>query len=564
MPGTRGGRRRTRVDPYQAWTVALLKEELTRRGLTTHTWDKKSTLLVRLRESDAAGRGAAGDASQPPQTARPRGAALARASSSRGRDTHDAGPTSQPAAEATPTTAPAASGDQLTAICQELAALRQEVSELRRQPPSQGSGPARQPTAAASQAATTCSSSAQPCPGQAPGEFPDAQSVLPDRGSGAPPTVRDIPGSLSGRDAVGHTRDYHTDARDSTPDARRDEGPDFTAANPGTLGVGLPPWPATARTFPLTPLAASAVQPGQTSAPLPVPGGPVAALHTQGTASGDLPRVELISSQLRTDIIQGKDVNLASLLIQGFTSESELGQRFLVTGSGAVPLKPLTDHRLKKPLTIQEFMKAFTTYRSVMCEVYPNRYKELDDYMLLILGLSQTFGGFVFYDYHREFSAQAATLLHDYGIKVDWARQDPELFSKVTAGRRANACTLCGTLAHYTRFCPLAADPATGRSKGTLGQGREAPRARGISNNREICLNYNSDRGCQRPVCQYVHACLSCRNPGHSRSQCRRADTERVEAEATRTVPSVDRQTARAAASAAKAKAAPSAPKSGN
>ena len=93
---------------------------------------------------------------------------------------------------------------------------------------------------------------------------------------------------------------------------------------------------------------------------------PQQALQGIGVPSSALPQIEIVSPALRNDIIQGRDVNLASLLIQGFTSDGELGQRTAAAGDDVVPLKPLRDHRLTRQLTITEFMKAFTIYRNIM------------------------------------------------------------------------------------------------------------------------------------------------------------------------------------------------------
>jgi hypothetical protein len=38
------------------------------------------------------------------------------------------------------------------------------------------------------------------------------------------------------------------------------------------------------------------------------------------------------------------------------------------------------DPRLKKTLTIQEFIQAFGKYKRIMCSVYPERREELDAY----------------------------------------------------------------------------------------------------------------------------------------------------------------------------------------
>lgn len=537
MPPARGrGRAGGGTISYDAWTVAKLKAELSRRGLTANSWDKKSALLGRLRESDAARR-RTGGGTQPHIEA-----ALA--------------PTPGAALAPTPEAAPDANRPQdsdvesatLSDFRQELAALRQELYQLRNQQSGRSSG--EHDNVTTPQRAPLPSPRLRDRSDAAPGE----SLVHPPPQRGSPPFARDIPGSVLGPDP----RETAASGWITSPDVagvrlHRDSylPTTYSGATRIPAHLGHNAWPANAT-----------LQPDQTMTPR----GPVDALQTQGTPSGDLPFIELVSSQLRSDIVQGKDVNLASLLIQGYTSESELGQRFLVFGSEAVPLRPLKDQRLKKPLTIQEFIKAFSIYRNIMCQVYPNRRDELDMYLRTILELSNDFGGFMFYDYHREFSARAATLLHDFGMKVDWSRRDNDLFCKIFAGRRANSCTLCGTVSHTLRFCPLAADPVPSRPGG----GQNPRREKHMINGREACNNFNAARGCSRAgSCPYLHACIGCGTMGHGRGQCRRSDGNRGESDVAtaKTAPSTDRAAPRLVS--AKARATPAAtsskvPGSGN
>ena len=76
----------------------------------------------------------------------------------------------------------------------------------------------------------------------------------------------------------------------------------------------------------------------------------------------------------------------------------------LDTGDIIIPLKPLTDPRVNKALTITEFIKAFSIYKNVMCEGFPEREKE-SAYLADIVEMATHFSGLTFYEYHREFSA---------------------------------------------------------------------------------------------------------------------------------------------------------------
>ena len=103
-----------------------------------------------------------------------------------------------------------------------------------------------------------------------------------------------------------------------------------------------------------------------------------------------------ISPSLRSDILAGKNINLATLLIPGFKPQDEVTERSLVMGEDIVPLKPLTDQRLHRPLTITEFVKAFTIYKKIMCEAYPERHDELDSYLHEIVDMATRYPGLIF------------------------------------------------------------------------------------------------------------------------------------------------------------------------
>lgn len=72
-----------------------------------------------------------------------------------------------------------------------------------------------------------------------------------------------------------------------------------------------------------------------------------------------------------------------------------------------------SDPRLSKMLTLAEFNVAFKVYEDVICKVYPSCRAELDTYLAIISDLALTYGGTLFYDYHKSFSAKAATFSVD-------------------------------------------------------------------------------------------------------------------------------------------------------
>ncbi len=52
-----------------------------------------------------------------------------------------------------------------------------------------------------------------------------------------------------------------------------------------------------------------------------------------------------------------------------------------------------------------------------MCEVYPQRREELDTYLAIISDPALTYGGSLFYEYHKSFSAKAAMYVQKF---KDW------------------------------------------------------------------------------------------------------------------------------------------------
>ena len=162
-----------------------------------------------------------------------------------------------------------------------------------------------------------------------------------------------------------------------------------------------------------------------------------------------------------------------------------------------------------------------------MCEVWDRR-KELDAYEAIIVGIASRIEGTAFYEYHKAFSARAAALIQQHNVKLDWGVRDNGIFCSLFVGQTANVCSLCGSIAHLSSFCPMIANtkaspPAVSHnfSRGPL-PGRLSHahtntdvqgRPRVSVGQREICNNFNSDRGCTRQNCKFLHSCIVCRAP---------------------------------------------------
>ncbi|MGH0141688.1 UNVERIFIED_CONTAM: hypothetical protein FKN15_012425 [Acipenser sinensis] len=138
-----------------------------------------------------------------------------------------------------------------------------------------------------------------------------------------------------------------------------------------------------------------------------------------------LPSDTTPSSHLRRLIIQGKDVNLISILI---AASEYLNHRVVDCGDLSVTLKS-RDPQLQKSLTLREFVIAFSAYHDVLCTAYPHRCQELGQYLLYVSELSVRYRGTIFYDYHKAFSAKTAAILEADNVIINWATPDMDIFN---------------------------------------------------------------------------------------------------------------------------------------
>ncbi|CAC5393080.1 unnamed protein product [Mytilus coruscus] len=171
-----------------------------------------------------------------------------------------------------------------------------------------------------------------------------------------------------------------------------------------------------------------------------------------GVPSECIPHVDIVSEVIKKRIWEGKDVNLAALLIPKHEADKNIVQQ----GSITVNLSNHEDTRLLKSLTISEFITAFGKYKRVMCSKFPNRRIELDRYE--IIDISK------FYDYHCQFSARAAAALRDCNIKVDWSIKDTTMLSMVAGNAKVNSCSNCSSTMHLSSFCPQLQNIGTNKS----------------------------------------------------------------------------------------------------
>ena len=229
-----------------------------------------------------------------------------------------------------------------------------------------------------------------------------------------------------------------------------------------------------------------------------------------GFAAESLPFVETVSPSLRRQIIEGKDINLASLLIPYYT-----GPNLCDTTDKSKP-----DPRLQKILTIGEFIQAFGIYKSIMCEPFPQRRQELDLYERDIIDMASKYGGSAFYTYHKLFSAKAAAHLRYQNIPVDWSIRNNTLFCDIFADQRPNSCSICQDVTHSSGFCPKLLTQGSERRPERNSDVYGRPKVYHLG--KEVCNNFNGEKGCSRPRCNNLHVCLTCKQE-HPRYKCSEA-----------------------------------------
>ena len=255
----------------------------------------------------------------------------------------------------------------------------------------------------------------------------------------------------------------------------------------------------------------------------------LAAKSQNGISANLLSTVDVVSDSIKTQILNGRDINLASLLIPNYDLDK---------------LNAQSDPRLKRRLTIEQFRIAFGKYRRIMVQAWPHRQQELEDYENDIAKI-HAFYGDRFYDYHLAFSSKAAEAVK-MRIPIDWSKRDTEQFQLILGGTRARQCQHCSSTLHESEFCPnynVESEKMTrnrftfvGNQQRTLNTvnayqqrlptNRQEAQAdlhgRKIyfHQGQEICNNFNSTQGCSRRTCSRSHICAVCNNLNHTKITC--------------------------------------------
>ena len=161
-----------------------------------------------------------------------------------------------------------------------------------------------------------------------------------------------------------------------------------------------------------------------------------------------------------------------------------------------------------------------------------------------IVDMATRYSGWGFYEYHRQFSLQAAAHLRYNNIMVDWSVRNNSLFCNIFANLRPNTCNHCNSTLHLSGFCPSIVQKGTigvnnilctfvpflrllkipHHSQGYKGNKSEfvkdsCGRSRVYHLGKEICNNFNCDRGCKAFRCNNLHVCIVCKKD-HSQRDC--------------------------------------------
>lgn len=231
-------------------------------------------------------------------------------------------------------------------------------------------------------------------------------------------------------------------------------------------------------------------------------------------SSGMFPHIQVVTPAIRKQIIEGKYINLATLLS---TQENSHDFRNVDESDGSVILLKYKNPQLQRNLNIQEFLEAFNIYKNVICETQDRRV-EFDMYIQDIIDIASKYKGPVFYEYHKEFAKKVAAIKLTHGVNVDWSIRDEKLYASVTGNQQIKVCDTCGSSVHTTAACTsfnyvnrkYVAPNQTPQPRPVQYGTRDASnidlRGRPILfyRGKEVCNNYLAGK-CTRVNCSFAH-----------------------------------------------------------
>ena len=200
-----------------------------------------------------------------------------------------------------------------------------------------------------------------------------------------------------------------------------------------------------------------------------------------------------IPAKIVSQIVAGKFVDLCELLSTNISQTELEPQLFL---DGRVLLTSAPKKHKRRIEDIVSWSEAFSIYSLIVASHFPNRWKDLVQYKLLILRTYRHFGGSVWLLYDKAFREHAAATKN-----TDWSKLDSQLFNFYSAGAPAK------------RFGSRALE--------------ESSEAEGSPPSLIICKSWNRGR-CSSPFarCKFAHKCSGC-SGAHRVSSCPGSNTVR-------------------------------------
>ena len=184
-----------------------------------------------------------------------------------------------------------------------------------------------------------------------------------------------------------------------------------------------------------------------------------------------------VPAKLVAQIVAGKYIDLSDLLAVNLV-QREPEPQFLFDGRLVLTSQPKKQRRRIED--IASWMEAFAIFSLILVSHFPNRWKDLMQYQLLILRTYRHFSGRVWLAYDQAFREHAAASRF-----TDWSSMNVQLFNFHSAGSSARGTSLVSS--------------------------NESPEPPGSSSSVIHCKSWNKGR-CTAPFafCPYSHRCSVC------------------------------------------------------
>ncbi|CAH3169850.1 unnamed protein product [Porites lobata] len=351
---------------------------------------------------------------------------------------------------------------------------------------------ASSPSSSGSTPAPTVNTSASP-PSQ-PVSLPDtnalAQAISRALAESLPPLLSSLRDSSGGNSntAAASVPLSSTSTSTQSPASSSSSTPGSTSQSSGTLVV-----PSFISTYSSSggPSVVSSL-PATSSANLPVVVGGSCGGAT-GTESSTLPNLNKafvvgpgyapVPFKLVSKITAGLFVDLADLLPDNIRAQEIEPQAFLegklvVSGS---------KKRVIEIADIITWIEAFTIFSMILCHTFPSRWKDLNQYKLLIIQTARRFSDKSWLHYDIAFRKEAAA-----SGSTDWSCMHPDLYN------------------FHTRS-PVTTSTASGSSTSSASSLSEPLGSSGNPRSSQYCHSWNDGR-CRWPFgrCRFRHSCESC------------------------------------------------------